>query len=54
MLESSDRDTLFARAEHYRSLAGGPVPWSVVQQLEKLAEECEREASTLATQRWRG
>jgi hypothetical protein len=44
-------DALRERAEHYRRLAGGPVPWSVVAQ--RLADECEREASAMTKTRWR-
>jgi hypothetical protein len=38
------------RAEHYRTLAQGPVPWTVVGHLESLAEECAAVASRLAAE----
>jgi len=39
--------TLRRRAAHYRELANGATPWHVAQQLEALAEECERDACSL-------
>jgi hypothetical protein len=47
-LNNHEIDALRERAERYRRLAGGPVPWPVVAQLERLADECEREASVLS------
>ncbi len=44
-LSNHQADARRERAEHYRRLARGPVPWPVVAQLERLADECEREAS---------
>jgi hypothetical protein len=36
---------LLKKAEQYRRVARGPVPWDVAQSLEKWAEDCEREAA---------
>lgn len=38
---------LLKKAEQYRRVARGPVPWDVAQSLEKWAEDCEREAAAL-------
>jgi hypothetical protein len=46
--DASDQNIieLRKRAEHYRQLADGPMPWAVARQLDALAEECDREAMT--------
>ena len=36
------------RADHYRQLARGAVSWSVADQLDNLADECDSEASRLS------
>lgn len=41
-------DALLRKAEQYRRLARGPVPWDVAENLERWAGECEREAADLA------
>jgi hypothetical protein len=48
MRDASDEHIteLRKRAEHYRQLADGPMPWAVALQLGALAEECDREAMT--------
>jgi hypothetical protein len=48
MRDTSDQNIteLRKRAEHYRQLADGPMPWAVALQLDALAEECDREAMT--------
>jgi hypothetical protein len=48
MRDASDQNVieLRKRAEHYRQLADGPMPWAVARQLDALAEECDREAMT--------
>ncbi|HUC67384.1 MAG TPA: hypothetical protein VMA53_18220 [Stellaceae bacterium] len=48
MRDASDQQIieLRKRAEHYRQLADGPMPWAVARQLDALAEECDREAMT--------
>ncbi len=52
-MEHQTSDELRRRADHYRHLARGPVPWAVAQQLAVMAEECEREASARPAERWR-
>jgi hypothetical protein len=54
MNDGSDRQVseLRGRAEHYRQLACGPTAWPLAQQLDTLADECDREASRLLAERW--
>lgn len=50
---ASHIDELKRRAEHYRQLARGSIPWPVAEQLDALADECDREAWDRQAERWR-
>ncbi|HTZ81509.1 MAG TPA: hypothetical protein VMC10_26600 [Stellaceae bacterium] len=46
--QNGNASTLQERADHYRQLARGAVSWSLADELDSLADECESEASRLA------
>jgi len=46
--QSWTASALQERADHYRQLARGAVSWSVADELENFADECDSEASRLS------
>ncbi len=43
-----DVTALLERADHYRQLARGAMSWSIADELDRLADECDSEASRLS------